>query len=167
MSVESVMPSNHLIFCCPLVLLPSIFPIIRTFQWVSSLHQVAKVLELLFQHQSFQWIFRVDFPYDWLVWSSCCLRDSQESSQHFSWKASVLQCSVLRFERLGDVSTAQKMTLLLTRPLDIIPFYIKSSVIHYHEATISISHTVRNLGRQCRCFKKIYEEKSWRERNLD
>ena len=31
------------------------------FQWVSSSHQVTKVLELLFQHQSFQWIFRVDF----------------------------------------------------------------------------------------------------------
>ena len=35
------------------------------FQWVSSLHQVAKALEL--QHQSFQWIFRTDFLWDWLV----------------------------------------------------------------------------------------------------
>ena len=31
------------------------------FQWVDSLHQVAKVLELQLQHQSFQWIFKVDF----------------------------------------------------------------------------------------------------------
>ena len=31
------------------------------FQWVSSLHQVAEVLELQLQHQSFQWIFRIDF----------------------------------------------------------------------------------------------------------
>ena len=31
------------------------------FQWVGSLHQVAKVLEFQLQHQSFQWIFRVDF----------------------------------------------------------------------------------------------------------
>ena len=31
------------------------------FQWVSSLHQVAKVLELQLQHQSFQWIFKIDF----------------------------------------------------------------------------------------------------------
>ena len=31
------------------------------FQWISSSHQVAKVLELQLQHQSFQWIFRVDF----------------------------------------------------------------------------------------------------------
>ena len=31
------------------------------FQWVSALHQVAKVVELQLQHQSFQWIFRTDF----------------------------------------------------------------------------------------------------------
>ena len=42
------------------------------FQWISSSHQVAKVLELQLQHQSFQWIFRVDFLQDWLVWSPCC-----------------------------------------------------------------------------------------------
>ena len=35
---------------------------------------------LQLQHQSFQWVFRADFPYDWLVWSPCCPRDSQESS---------------------------------------------------------------------------------------
>ena len=57
---ESVMPSNHLIFCSPL-LLPSIFPSFRDFFRVCSLHQVAKVLELQLQHQSFQWIFRPDF----------------------------------------------------------------------------------------------------------
>ena len=49
------------------------------FQWVSSSHQVIKVLELQLPHQSFQWIFRVDFLWDWLVWSPCCPRDSQES----------------------------------------------------------------------------------------
>ena len=39
MSIESVMPSNHLILCHPLLLLPSIFPSIRVFfKWVSSLH---------------------------------------------------------------------------------------------------------------------------------
>ena len=50
------------------------------FQWVGSLHQVAKVLELQFQHQSFQWIFRTDFLSDGLVWSPCSPRDPQESS---------------------------------------------------------------------------------------
>ena len=50
------------------------------FQGVSSSHQVAKVLEPQLQHQSFQWIFCTDFLQNWLVWSPCCKRDSQESS---------------------------------------------------------------------------------------
>ena len=50
------------------------------FKWVSSLHQVAKVLELQLQHLSFQWIFRTDFLYTCLVGSPCSPRDSQEST---------------------------------------------------------------------------------------
>ena len=50
------------------------------FTWVSSLHQVAKVLECHLQHQSFQWIFRTDFLKDGLVGFPCSSRDSQESS---------------------------------------------------------------------------------------
>ena len=38
MSVESVMPSNHLILCCPLLLMPSVFPSIRAFSNESTLH---------------------------------------------------------------------------------------------------------------------------------
>ena len=60
-SIKSVMPSNHLILCHPLLLLPSIFSSNRVFsKWVSSLHQVAKILEFQLQYQSFQWIFRTD-----------------------------------------------------------------------------------------------------------
>ena len=47
------------------------------FQPVCSSHQVAKVLELQLQHQSFQWIFRVDFLFDWF--DLLAVRDSQES----------------------------------------------------------------------------------------
>ena len=57
------------------------------FKWVSSPHQVAKILELQLQHQSFQWIFRVDFLWDWLVWSPCSPRDSQESSPTLQFKS--------------------------------------------------------------------------------
>ena len=56
-SIELVMPSNHFILCCSLLFLPSIFPSITVFSRVSSLHQMAKVLELQLQCQSFQWIF--------------------------------------------------------------------------------------------------------------
>ena len=60
--LESVKLSNHCNFCCP----PSPFTFSLSqdqglFQWVSFSHPAAKVLEFQFQHQSFQWIFRVDF----------------------------------------------------------------------------------------------------------
>ena len=60
MFTDSVMPSNHLILCRPPS--PPAFDLSQhqgLFQWVSSSYQVAKVLGL--QHQSFQWIFRIDF----------------------------------------------------------------------------------------------------------
>ena len=50
------------------------------FWWVDSSHQVAKVLEFQLQLQSFQWIFRIHFISDLLVWSSCSPSDSQGSS---------------------------------------------------------------------------------------
>ena len=50
------------------------------FQWVSSSHEVARVLELQLQHQSFQWTPKADLLYNGLVGSPCSPRDSQESS---------------------------------------------------------------------------------------
>ena len=61
MSIESMIPCKHLILCHPFLLLPAIFPSIKAFSNESALHIRAKVLELQLQHQSFQWIFRVDF----------------------------------------------------------------------------------------------------------
>ena len=80
-SIESVMPSSHLIFCRPLLLLP-LNPSQHQslFQWVNSSHEVAKVLEFQLRHQSFQWTPRTDLLYDGLVGSPCSPRDSQESS---------------------------------------------------------------------------------------
>ena len=49
------------------------------FQRVSHFYQMTKILEFQPQHQSLQWVFRVDFLLDWLVLSPCCPRDSQES----------------------------------------------------------------------------------------
>ena len=61
MSINSVMPSSHLILCCPL-LLPPTLPSIRVFSSESTLHEVAKVLEFQLQHLSFQWTPRTDRP---------------------------------------------------------------------------------------------------------
>ena len=62
-------------------------PLAQHFQWFRSSHQQVKVLELLLQHQSFQWICRTDFLYDWLVWSPCSPRNSQETSPTSQFKS--------------------------------------------------------------------------------
>jgi len=64
------------------------------FQWLSSLYQVAKVMELQLQHQTYQWIFRVDFLQAWLVLSPCCPRDSEKS--YFSRKKNSSKASILQ-----------------------------------------------------------------------
>ena len=74
------MPSSHLILSYPS---PPAFNLSQhqgLFQGVSSLHHMAKILEFQLQHQSFQWIFSIDFLYDGLVGFPCSPRDSQESS---------------------------------------------------------------------------------------
>ena len=76
------------------------------FQWVSSSHQVAKLLEHHLQHQSFQWIFRVDFLYDLkiLVWSPCCPKDCQESFPAPQFKGiSFLVLSLLNHSALTSI----------------------------------------------------------------
>ena len=57
------------------------------FQWVSSSHEVAKVLEFQLQHQSFQWTPRTDLLQDGLIGSPCSPRDSQESSPTTQFKS--------------------------------------------------------------------------------
>ena len=61
MSIESVMPSNHLILRHPLLLPPSVFPSIRVFSNESVLGIRWPNIGVQLQHQSFQWIFRTDF----------------------------------------------------------------------------------------------------------
>ena len=65
------------------------------FKWVSSSHQVARVLEFQLQHQSFQWTPSIDLLWDGLVGSPCSQRDSQESSPTPQFKSTT--SSVLRF----------------------------------------------------------------------
>ena len=84
------------------------------FQWVSCSHLVAKVLELQFQHQSFQWIFRVDFFYDWLIWSPCYRRDCQESSPTPQFKSINLQCSAFFMVQLSHPYMTTGKTIALT-----------------------------------------------------
>ena len=81
MSIESVMPSNHLILCRPLLLLPSIFPSIRVFSNESVLHiRWPKYWSFSFSTNLFnEYSEMISFRMDW-VGSPCSPRDSQESS---------------------------------------------------------------------------------------
>ena len=65
------------------------------FQWVGSSNQVAKVLELQLQHQSFQWIFRVDFLSDWLDFISLLSQGLFKESCPAPWFEGI-SSSVLR-----------------------------------------------------------------------
>ena len=71
------------------------------FQWVSSLHQVARVLEFQLQHQSFEWIFGTDFfRIDWL--DLLAVQGTLKSLlQHHSSKASILQHSAFFIVQLS------------------------------------------------------------------
>ena len=116
MSIELVMPSNHLILCRPLLLLPSVFPSIRVFSNESVLHiRWPKYLELQFQHQSFQWIFRrlISFRIDWL--DLLAVQGTLKSLlQHHSSKASILRCSAFFTVQLSYRYMTTGKTIALT-----------------------------------------------------
>ena len=114
MAIDLVILSNHLIIYCPLFFLLSIFPNISPFQGISSLHEVVNVLEFQFQHQTFQWIFRVDLFYDWLVCSPCSPRDSWESSPTPQFKSSIILHSAFFMVQFSHLYLTTGKTIVLT-----------------------------------------------------
>ena len=115
MSIESVMPSNHLILSSPSPPAFNLYQHRGLFQWVSSLHQVDKVLEFQLQHQSFQWIFRlISFRMDWL--DLLAVQGTLKSLlQHHSSKGSVLQCSAFFTVQLSHPYMTTGESIALTR----------------------------------------------------
>ena len=75
---DAIQPSHPLSSPSPPAPNPSLHQ--GLFQWVNSLHEVARLLEFQLQHQSFQWTPRTYLLQDGLVGSPCNPRDSQESS---------------------------------------------------------------------------------------
>ena len=94
MSIESVMPSNHLILCCPLLLHPSTFPSIRAFSNESVLHiRWPKCWSFSFSiSPSNEYSQLISFKIDWM--NLLAVQGTLKSLlQHHSSKASVLWCS--------------------------------------------------------------------------
>ena len=112
MSIELVMPSNHLILCCPLLLLPSIFPSIRVFSNVSVLHiRWPKYWSISPSNEYLGLIsFRID-SFDLLAVQGTL----RNLLQHHSSKASILQHSAFFIVQLSHPYLTTGKTIALTR----------------------------------------------------
>ena len=127
MSIGSVMPSNHLILCWPLLLPPSIFPSIRVFSRESVLHiRWPKYWSFSFSTRpSNEYSGLISFRMDWL--DLLAVRGNLKSLlQHHSSKASILQHSVFFIVQLSHPYMSTGKTIALTR----WTFVGKASVIN-------------------------------------
>ena len=116
MSIELVMPSNHLIPCRPRLLPPSIFPSIRVFSNVSVLHiQWSKYWSSSFSiSPSNEYSGLISLRMDWL--DLLAVQGTLKSLlQHHSLKASILQCSAFFIVQLSHPYMTTGKTTALTR----------------------------------------------------
>ena len=116
MSIESVMPSNHLILCRPLLVLPSIFPSIRGFCSESVLHiRWPKYWSFTFSiRPANEYSGLISFMIDWL--DLLAVQGTLKSLlRHHSSKASILQCSAFFIVQLSHPCTTTGKTIALTR----------------------------------------------------
>ena len=115
-SIKSVMPSNHLILCCPLFLPPLIFPSIRVFSNESVLHiRWPKYWSFSFSiSPSNEYSGLISFRIDWL--DLLAVQGTLKSLlQQHSSKASVLCCSAYFIVQLSHPYTTTGKTIALTR----------------------------------------------------
>ena len=116
MSTESVMPSNHLILCRPLLLLPSIFPSLRVFSNESVLHiRWPKYWSFSFSiSPSSEHSGLISFRMDWL--DLFAVQGTLKNLlQHHSSKASILRCSSFFMVQLSHPDMTTGKTIALTR----------------------------------------------------
>ena len=116
MSIESVMSSNHLILCHPLLLSPLIFPSIRVFSSESALPiSWPKYWSFSFNiSPSNEYSGLISFKIDWLDLHA--VQGTLKSLfQHYSSKASILQCSVFFILQLSHLCMTTGKTIALTR----------------------------------------------------
>ena len=116
MSIESVMPSNHLILCCLLLLLLSIFPSIRVFSNESVLHiRWPKYWRFRFNISPYnEHPGLISFRMDWL--DLLAVQGTLKSLlQHHSSKASILPCSAFFIVLLSHPYMTTGKTIALTR----------------------------------------------------
>ena len=113
MSIESEMPSNHFILCCPLLLLPSIFPSIRVFSNESALRIRWPKYWKFSISPSNEYSGLISFRTDWfdLLAVQATLKSHL---QHHSSKASILWCSAFSMVQLSHPYMTPGKTIALT-----------------------------------------------------
>ena len=115
MSIESVMPSNHLILCCPLLFLPSVFPSIRVFSNELPLHirwpKYWSFSSSISPSSEYSGLisFRID-SFDHLA-----VQGTLKSLQYHSSKASMLRCSAFFMVQLSHPYMTTGKTRALTK----------------------------------------------------
>ena len=114
MSIESVMPSNHLILCYPLLLLPLVFPSIRVFSNESVLHIRWPKYWSFSISPSSEYSGMISFRMDWL--DLLAVQGTLKSLlQHHSSKASILWCSAFFIVQLSHQYMNTRKNTALTR----------------------------------------------------
>ena len=114
MSIKLVMPSNHLILCCPLLFLPSIFPSIKVFSNESALYiRWLKYWSFSFSPSN-EYSGLISFRIDWF--DLLAVQGTLKSLlQHHGSKASILQCSAFIIVQLSHMNMTTGKTVALTR----------------------------------------------------
>ena len=117
MSIESMMPSNHLIFCHPLLLLPLVFPSIRVFSNES--------------------VLPIRWPKYWSF--SCSISPSNEYSEIISFSIDILGISELKWARTGEFLAVQG-TLSRDSPTPQFKSIRPSSLSFLYSPTLTSIH---------------------------
>ena len=181
-SVEWVMPSNHLLLCCPLLLLPSMFPYIRVFSNESAL-QIRWP-----KYWSFSFIISPSSDYSGLIsfrvdWFDLLAAQGTLMSllQHHSLKVSILRCSAFFMVQLSHpyMTTGKTialtlgtfvnkvMSLLLNMLSRFVLAFLPRSKCLYFKAAVTIH---RDFGAQenkiCHCFPFFPSYLLWSDRTV-
>ena len=183
MSIESVMPSNHLILCCPLLLLPSIFPSIRVFSNESALRvRWPKYWSFSFSISPYnEHPGLISFRMDWLALLAV-LGTLKSLLLHHSSKASILLHSAFLIVELSHPYMTTGKTIALTRQtcvdkvMSLLFKMLSRLVITFHprnkclliswlqspsavragQATVGPSETLRGCGHAL-CFGRVWD----------
>ena len=163
MSIESVMPSSHLVLCRPLLLLPSVSPSISVFFSESALHiRWPKYWSYQYFGPSNEYLGLISFRIDWLDLFAV-QRTLKSLLQCHSSKASILWCSAFFMVQLSQPCMTARKTIALTRQTFVgkvmsllcrfvIAFLPRSKCLNFMASVTICSDFGASQNKVCHCF---------------